>query len=459
MFKNVYVRLALISAIFTISLLIVLPRTPIVINQKGVNIDSFIGGYIITLPGERVINLSEFKRGLDLEGGVKIVLGAKMDKVADADKTSALESAKEVISRRVNLLGVSEPNIQTIKSGDNYRILVEVPGVSNVDQAVKLLGQTAQLKFKVLKPEDTWDQSKFIEYYSDPTKWQETNLTGSDLKGAVVDYSQEAGSMQQTPLVKLQFTNQGRQKFSDIAKKNVNKPIALYLDNEVTPISLATVSPELANGVTQDPVIQGNFDADTANNLSLQIRAGALPVPVEVLEQKTVGATLGEESVKASFFAGAVGLVLVIIFMIYAYGRYGILAGVALIIYSVVTLAIFKLIPVVLTLPGIAGFILSIGVATDANILVFERVREEKRWGAPTGLAIRYGFERAWNSIKDSNIASLISAAILFYFGTGAIRGFALTLAIGIAVSLFSSIFVVKTLIEVFGYTRNEGRR
>jgi preprotein translocase subunit SecD len=454
MLKNIYIRLALISAVFTVSVLTVLPRTPIVINKYGLNIDSFIGGYIFSLPGNRIVNLSEFKRGLDLNGGVRILLNAKMDKVATHNKSAALESAKEVISRRVNLLGVAEPNIQTIKSGDNYRILVEIPGVSDADQAVKLLGQTAQLRFKVIKSNDTWDDSKFVSYYSDPSKWEDTSLSGSDLRGAIVSFSQETGSVAQTPQVQLQFTTEGRKKFSEIAKKNVNKPIALYLDNEVTPISLATVSPELANGVTQDPVIQGNFDAATANNLSLQIRAGALPVPVEVLEQKTVGATLGDESVKKSFFAGIVGLILVILFMIYAYGRYGILAGIALFVYAVVTLAIFKAVPVVLTLPGIAGFILSIGVATDANILVFERIREEKRWGAPTGLAIKYGFERAWSSIKDSNIASLISSAILFYFGTGAIRGFALTLAIGIAVSLFSSIFVVKTLIELFGYSK-----
>lgn len=228
MFKNVHFRLAFISAVFTVCLLIILPRVPVVINKYGLNIDSFVGGYIIPLPGGRVLNLSEFKRGLDLEGGVRIVLGAKMDKIPANNRASALESAKEVISRRVNLLGVSEPNIQTVKVGESYRILVEIPGVSDVDQAVKLLGQTAQLKFKVIKPGQTWDQSKFIEFYSDPTKWEDTNLTGSDLKGAVVSFAQEPGAVQQTPQVQLQFTNAGRQKFSQIAKQNVNKPVALF---------------------------------------------------------------------------------------------------------------------------------------------------------------------------------------------------------------------------------------
>ncbi len=450
MLKNVYIRLALISAITTISILVILPRIPIVIKNWGLNIDSFIGGYIVNLPGGKVLDLSSFKKGLDLEGGVRITLGAKMDKVPTSERQSALDSAKEVISRRVNLLGVSEPNVQTLRTGNTYRIVVEIPGVSDVDQAVKLIGQTAQLRFKVLVKPDEWDPSKFNEYFVNKAAWKDTDLTGNDMKGSNVVFSSGTVSQNNQPQVQLRFTNKGREKFAKIAKENVNKPIALYLDD--IPLSMPTVSPDLVKGVISDPVITGNFDIASANNLSLQIKAGALPVPVEVLEQKTVGATLGIDSVKKSFIAGAIGLLLVMAFMIYAYGRYGILADVALLIYALMVLAIFKLVPVVITLPGIAGLILSIGVATDANILVFERVREEKRWGVPTSLAIKFGFERAWNSIKDSNVASLISALILFYFGTGAIRGFALTLAIGIGISLFTSIFVVQTLIKVFGF-------
>ena len=449
MLKNIYVRLAIISAITTLSILIVLPRIPIVVKKWGLNIDSFIGGYIVNLPGGKILDLSTFKRGLDLEGGVKITLGARMDKVPASERAGALESAKEVIARRVNLLGVSEPNVQTLRTGNTYRIVVEIPGVSDVDQAVKLIGQTAQLKFKVLAKPDDWDPSKFNEYFVNKAAWKDTDLTGRDMKGSSVVFSSGTPGQANQPQVQLRFTNQGRAKFAKIAKANVNKPIALYLDD--VPLSMPTVSPDLVKGVIDDPVITGNFDVASANNLSLQIKAGALPVPVEVLEQKTVGATLGVESVKKSFIAGAIGLILVMLFMIYAYGRYGILADIALLIYALIVLAIFKLIPVVITLPGIAGLILSIGVATDANILVFERVREEKRWGVPASLAVKFGFERAWNSIKDSNVASLISALILFYFGTGAIRGFALTLAIGIGVSLFTSIFVVQTLIKVFG--------
>jgi preprotein translocase subunit SecD len=327
---------------------------------------------------------------------------------------------------------------------------VEIPGVSDVDSAVSLIGQTAQLVFMQLPKDTPWNQDQFAQYYQDKTVWEPTGITGADLKGADVVFSQSDPTNAGRPQIQLKFTNEGRKKFSEVAKANVNKPIALYLDTEKYPLSMPVVSADLAAGLTNDPVINGSFDVATANALSLQIRAGALPVPVTVLEQKTVGATLGADSVKRSFIAGAIGLILVLLFMVFMYGRLGVISGIALVIYSFLVLAIFKFIPVVLTLPGIAGFILSIGMATDANILIFERVKEEMRWGRPKNLAIKLGFERAWDSIKDSNASSLITCAILFYFGTGPVKGFALTLAIGIFASLFSAIFVVKTLIQVF---------
>ena len=321
--------------------------------------------------------------------------------------------------------------------------------MDNVTEAVNLIGQTAQLTFKQLKPENEWSEDKMFEYYTTPDSWENTGITGADLKGADVVVADQADIQNQgKPQIKLRFSNEGREKFSELAKKNVNKPIALYLDETGVPLSMPVVSADLAQGLTDDPVISGDFTFETAKSLSIQIRAGALPVPVKVLEQETIGATLGAESVQKSFFAAGVGLLLVVLFLIFRYGRLGILAGIALFIYSVLTLAIFKLFPVVLTLPGIAGFILSIGMATDANVLVFERVKEEIFWGKPKNLAIHLGFDRAWNSIKDSNVSSLITSFILFQFGSGPVKGFALTLAIGIVVSLFSSIFVVRTFIE-----------
>ena len=454
MFKNTYFRLGMIATIFVLAVLVTLPKIPLKIKNKVIELDSSIGGYYLNLAGGKlVVDLQDFKKGLDIAGGVRVVLKADMSKIFDTDKNSAIESATSVISRRVNLLGVTEPHIAPSKVGDEYRIVVEIPGLDDVSSAVNLIGQTAQLKFKQLAPDKTWDQSKFQEYYLDPTAWVDSDVTGADLKGAdVVFPDQQDLRSANSPQIQLRFTSEGRDKFSELAKKNINKPIALFLDQESSPLSMPVVSPDLASGLTNDPVISGNFDIKTANALSVQLRAGALPVPVSIIQQQTVGATLGQESIQKSFIAGLVGLLVVLIFMVFMYGRLGLLADAALIMYTFVIAAIFKLVPVVLTLPGIAGFVLSIGMATDANILVFERIKEEILWGKPKSLAIKLGFERAWSSIKDSNISSLLTAGVLFYFGTGPVRGFALTLAIGILVSLFTSIFVVKTFIEVFKF-------
>jgi preprotein translocase subunit SecD len=449
MFKNLYFRLGLISTLTTLALLVALPRVPIVVSNRLLKMDTSIGGYYFAI-GSKAFDLRAIKEGLDLKGGIRVVLQADMSKIDAAQKDNALESAKEVISRRVNLLGVTEPNVTTSKANNDYRIVVEIPGVENAGDAISLIGQTAQLKFKVLKPGLDYKQENYYEYLTTPSDWVDTGITGADMKGAnaIVGQGSDINNANK-PEIQLNFTNEGRQKFSDVAKANVNKPVGLFLD-ETNVISMPIVSPDLANGLTGDPVINGTFTFDEAKNLSIQIRAGALPVPVKVLQQETIGATLGDESIHLSIFAGVVGLLLVFLFLFFRYGRLGLLAGLALFIYSVLVLAIFKLIPVVLTLPGIAGFILSIGMATDANILIFERIKEEILWGKPKSVAIKLGFERAWNSIRDSNISSLITSFILFQFGTGPIKGFALTLAIGIAVSLFSSIFVVRTFIEVF---------
>lgn len=390
----------------------------------------------------------DFKKGLDLSGGVRIVLQADMSKVTDLDKQNAIEAAKGVIERRVNYLGVSEPYIVTTKSGNDYRIIVEIPGVTDVKSAVSIIGQTAQLQFRQLAPGVVWDESKFSEYYFNPTVWADSNVSGADLIGVDILFPQNEVSS--SPQVQLKFSDAGRTKFGELAKQNINKPIALFFNDEQVPLAMPVVSSDLAEGIFGDPVISGNFDLETAQNLSLQIRAGALPVPVQILSQEAIGATLGESSVRASFFAGILAVFFILLFMVLLYGRLGLIADFALVLYSLIMLSLFKLIPVVLTLPGIAGFILSIGVAIDANILIFERVKEEFIKGKPQSVAIAEGFKRAWPSIKDSNVSSLLTAFILFYLGTGTIRGFAVTLAIGIIVSLFSALFVVRTLITIF---------
>ncbi len=459
MFKSVYFRLGLISTIAAVCLLIVLPRIDIKSDNKWLKIDSHIGGYQFSVLGGRyTFDFSRFKRGLDLNGGVRIVLQADLAGISPEESENAVESAMRVIERRVNLLGVSEPFIATVKIGEEYRIVVEIPGLDEITDAIDLIGQTAQLKFMVLKEDKEWVEEKYQEYYFDPEVWEETGITGADLEGADVVFGSEADIRNANrPQIQLRFSEEGLERFSEIAKENVNKPIAIFLDQETVPLSMAVVDSQLAQGLISDPIISGNFDLTQARNLSVQIRAGALPISVSVVEQRAIGATLGEESINKSFFAGLVGLGLVLLFMFYMYKRLGVLAGVSLITYTIIVLAIFKAIPVVLTLPGLAGFILSIGMASDANILIFERIKEEILWGKPQSLAIKHGFNRAWSSIRDSNISSLITAYILFEFGTGPVKGFALTLAIGILVSLFTSIFIVRTLIEVFNVGNYRG--
>lgn len=451
--KNDHFRLGLIIGLFILSVLVASPRIPIKFNLGPVNVDTHIGGYYFSLFGDRIVlDLVNYKKGLDLEGGVKIVLKADMEKIPEVDRAAALASAKEIIDRRVNYLGVSEPYVVPVQTGDEYRIIVEIPGVDDLESALSLVGSTAQISFKELTPETPWDGTQFEQYFFSPDSWTETGLTGSDLHGAELVYSQAGVGFNQgstAPQIQLRFSNEGRKKFSEVAKKNVDKPIGIFLDDSPVPLSMPVVSSEFVSGVVGDPVISGNFDVETATNLTLQIRAGALPVSVEVLQQEKIGATLGSDSVRASFTAGIVGFILIMIFMFLLYGKLGLIADFALILYALLVLSIFKIVPVVLTLPGIAGFLLSVGMAVDANILIFERTNEELRAGRPRSLAIKLGFERAWSSIRDSNVSSLITATILFYLGTGAIRGFAVTLFIGIIVSLFTAIFVVETLIRI----------
>ncbi len=451
--KNDYFRLGLILGLFVISVLIALPKVPIKFNIGPLHVNTQVGGYYLSFLSDKVVlDLTEYKKGLDLEGGIKIVLKADMSKIPESDRAAALDSAREIIDRRVNYLGVAEPYIVPVQVGDEHRIILEIPGVDDLDSALNLVGSTAQITFKELGTDSPWDGTQFEQYYISPESWSDTGLTGSDLRGADLVYSQAGAGFNQgstAPQIQLRFSSEGRKKFSEIAKKNVDKPIGIFLDDSPVPLSMPVVSAEFANGVVDDPVISGSFDVETATNLTLQIRAGALPVSVEVLQQEKVGATLGSDSVKASFKAGLIGFVLIMIFMFVLYGRLGLIADFALILYALLVLSIFKIVPVVLTLPGIAGFLLSVGMAVDANILIFERTNEELRAGRPRSLAIKLGFERAWSSIRDSNASSLITATILFYLGTGSIRGFAVTLFIGIIVSLFTAIFVVETMIRV----------
>ncbi len=374
------------------------------------------------------------KEGLDLSGGTHLVLSADMKHVPEENRDTALNSATEIIERRVNLYGVSEPIVQSAKTGGDFRILVELPGIKDINQAINLIGQTARLEFREFK-------EATASALTIPTKdnTNPTQVTGKDLQSSRPEFDPQTGA----PVVAFTMTDEGAKKFEEVTKKLLNKPLAIFLDD--LPVSWPTVNAV----ISKNGVISGNFTTAQTKQLSLQLNAGALPVPIKVIEQRNIGATLGKESVNKSLIAGVIGLIIVGSFMILNYGLMGVLADLALLIYTLLIIALFKLVPVTVTLAGIAGFILSIGMAVDANILIFERMKEEERLGKSRQSAIDLGFKRAWSSIRDSNASSLITCGILYWFGTGLIRGFALTLALGILVSLFSAIYVTKTFLNL----------
>jgi preprotein translocase subunit SecD len=389
--------------------------------------------------------------GLDLQGGTQLVLEADMSKLPNEDKDTALDSAKEVIERRVNLFGVSEAVVQSSKVGESRRILVDLPGIKDMNQAQELVGKTALLEFREQNASAAADATQSAFFIPTFQNTDPTGLTGKDLKKAQVTFG---GSSQQLTAggnaeVAIEFNSEGAGKFAEITRKNVGKPLAIFLDE--MPVTWPNVNQEILGGTA---VITGGFTPEAAKSLAVQLNAGALPVPIKVVEQRSIGASLGQESINKSLVAGIIGLVAVIIYMVAYYGWLGVIAALALVIYSVFTIAIFKtglflIPPITLTLAGIAGFILSIGMAVDANILIFERMKEEKRWGKSTKQALELGFKRAWSSIRDSNISSLITAGILYGMGTGSIKGFAITLAIGVLVSMFTAITVTRTILRL----------
>lgn len=398
----------------------------------------------INHPINNLLGRFPLKLGLDLQGGMQLVLETQMEKIAPQDRDSALEGAREVIERRVNLFGVSEAVVQPSKVGEKRRILVELPGLKEASAAANLVGKTAQLDFREVTKEVEEEASKSgipAQILAKPT-----GLTGADLKKAQVTFGQASGRA--GPQVAVEFTSEGSKKFAEITKRNVGKPLAIFLDDQ--PISAPIVEQEILGG---SAVITGQFTPEEAKNLAIQLNAGALPVPIKILEQRLIGPTLGQESVQKSLIAGIIGLSIVLIYMATYYGWLGLIADLALLIYTAITLAIFKtglfiLPPVTLTLAGIAGFILSVGMAVDANILIFERMKEEIRWGKSKVAALELGFIRAWTSIWASNVSSLLTAGILYYFGTSIVRGFAITLAIGVLVSIFASYVVSRAFLR-----------
>lgn len=420
-----------------------------------------------------------FKYGLDIEGGTELVYEADTTKIAPAELRQTMDALRDVIERRVNLFGVSEPIVQTEKvnalSGNpRQRLIVELPGVTDIKQAVELIGQTPLLEFKTERP-DGEEKMKIQAAYtkaqealkkpglselekriiiaSDPLLEEDpnflpTSLNGSKLQKATLIFDSRTNE----PKVLLSFTDEGRKLFADITKANVGKRVAIYLDG--SPISVPNVREPILDGNAE---ISGGFKLQEAKELVGRLNSGALPVPITLLSTQTVGASLGEKALTSGVKAGMIGVLLVALFLIFWYRVPGVVATVALAIYIALMLAIFKLIPVTLTGAGIAGFILSIGMAVDANILIFERMKEELLRGKDIADAMKDGFERAWLSIRDSNISSIISAVILFWFGTSLVKGFALTLGLGVLVSMFSAISVTRTFLYSLG-THGSGK-
>ncbi|MBU0974901.1 protein translocase subunit SecD [Patescibacteria group bacterium] len=417
--------------------------------------------------GKQYYKKFELKKGLDVQGGIQVVLLADMSQIEEIDRVTALESAREIILRRVDLYGLAEPVVKTLITENDYRIVVELPGLNDPQQALELVGQTALLEFQLVKftevaapveeniktpapveinPEVSLEEIQPQTVSS--VTLEQTGLTGSQLKRSNIQFDPTTGE----PIVAIQFNEEGRELFATLTTENTGESLAIVIDNQV--LMAPVIQTPIING---QATITGNFSLEEAQKLSIQLNAGALPVPITVLEQRNIDATLGEESIQKSTYAGLVGIGLVMLFMIIYYGIKGFLASIALIIYAILTLATYKLIGVTMTLPGVAGLLLSVGMAVDSNILIFERMKEELRLEKPFAVALELGFGRAWDSIKDANLATIITALILinpmdlsFLNSGGMVRGFGITLLIGVLLSLFTGVVVTRTLMRLF---------
>ncbi len=503
----------------------------------------------INIPSVREI---PFSLGLDLQGGAHLVYKADVSQIRSSDEEESVEGVRDVIERRVNVLGLAESSVRTSKTGDGWNIIVEIPGVTNTVSAINLIGQTPILEFKEYKevpdqatPEQTaelearnkeqyelslevlnkvkegqdfselasqysadtgssanggdlgfvkrgafvpefdtaiFDTLKVGEVTSVPVKsqygwhiikkeevrgegeelevrsrhillaeytfadlfgqdnWSNTNLSGKNLKQASVVFLPTTGE----PQISITFDEEGATLFGEITGRNIGKPVAIFLDGE--PITIATVQQQIETG---EAVITGDFTVPEARDLARRLNAGALPVPITLVSQQTVGASLGQESLNKSIYSGVVGIILISLFMTLYYRFPGFLSVIALGVYVIILLTIFKYLPVTLTLAGIAGVILSFGMAVDANVLVFERLKEELALGKPLDHAIEEAFKRAWLSVRDGHVSTLLTCLILFWFTTSSVQGFAITLAMGILTSLFTAIFVTRTLMRM----------
>ena len=358
-----------------------------------------------------------------------MIYEADLSSIQEKDRPSSMEGIRDVIERRVNLFGVKEPGVQV--SGAN-RLSIELAGVKDVKEAIKLIGETPFLEFKEVKG--------FLKEGQTP-EFVSSGLSGKHLKTAQLAFDPNTG----IPQVNLEFNDDGSQLFLEITRRNIGKPLAIYLDGQ--PISIPFVKDEIPGGKA---VISGQFTIGQAKELALRLKSGALPVPIRLISQQSIGASLGKESLDKSLKAGLIGLILVSLYLIIFYRLPGLISVFSLLIYSILVLSIYKLVPVTLTLAGVAGFILSLGMAVDANILIFSRIREEMKKGKGLMSSFESGFEKAWSAIRDSQFTTLLSTIILYIFSTSLVKGFALTLGIGTVISIFTAVTVTKHLMSLF---------
>lgn len=387
-----------------------------------------------------------FRLGLDLSGGTHLVYQADISKLASSDIKDSMSSLRDVVERRVNMFGVSEPLVQTeqgaaLSSKESaYKLIVELPGITDVDEAVRSIGATPSLDFRLVTADEMRSYQASSTTFSSTTEQQAaymalfktTGLTGRMVAKASLEFNTTTNQ----PVVGLTFTSEGRDLFSKITKDNIGNYLGIFLDG--APISVPVIRDQIADGKGQ---ISGTFTVDEAKKLVRDLNYGALPVPISLISTQTIGPSLGQAAINGGIKAGIVAFIIIAIFLLIWYRLPGLVAVIALGVYTILMLALFKLIPVTLTAAGIAGFILSIGMAVDANILIFERMKEELARGRGIWDAMHEGFARAWLSIRDSNISSIITGLILYYFGsTAVITGFALVFVVGVVVSMFSAI-------------------
>jgi preprotein translocase subunit SecD len=436
--NNLLFWITILTGIF---LWIAIPATSLSLPGTNKKIIIKTNNPAIALFGKTIVVPNQLRFGLDLQGGSHLVFELDTKKTPSTDILRAVEAARNNIEKRINLFGVSEATVMVLKNNNTYKIAVDMPGQKNPQAAIDLIGKVAQLEFGEYATQTVKQgtQSAEIPYFT------KTKLTGKYLQKAQLVFDQQNGK----PQISLLFNSEGAKLFGALTKKNINKPLGIILDNQV--ITAPVVQQEIKTG---QAVITGTFTVEEGNKIVNALNAGSLPVPVKLIEQRTVEATLGKSNIQKSVLAGALGLVFVSIFMVVLYGKEGLVALVSLTIYTIFSIALYKLLGVVLTLSGIAGFILSIGMAVDANILIYERIKEEKLKQKSQQRAIVVGYFSALSAIKAANMNTLLVCFVLFNpFNLtflplfGMVRGFALTLALGVLLSLFTGVFITKNIL------------